>query len=46
MGGDVKSFLDTHVAAGLGGLVVALPGLGLALLLAGFLDRKKIVLRL
>jgi predicted acyltransferase len=45
-GGDVKSYLDAHVARGFGGLVVALTGLGLAIALVGFLHRKKIFLRL
>jgi predicted acyltransferase len=46
VGGDVKSFLDMHVAQGLGGMVVALVGLGLAILLARFLYQRNIFLRL
>lgn len=44
-GGDVRAWLDTHVAAGLGGIVVTLVSLGLIVGLAGFLYRKKIFLR-
>jgi predicted acyltransferase len=45
VGGDVKAFFDARVMPGFGGLVVALVGLGLAILLCGFLYRKKIFLR-
>ena len=45
-GGDVKAFLDSHVAKGIGDLVLALAGLGLGALLCWFLHRKKIFLRL
>jgi predicted acyltransferase len=46
VGGDVKRFLNTGVAAGLGELFVALVGLGLALLLVRFLYQRKLFLRL
>jgi len=46
VGGDVKSFFDTHIAAGLGDLMVAVVGLLLAFWLVHFLYRKKIFLRL
>lgn len=46
VGGDIKSFLNVHGARGLGDLTVALTGLGLVLLLARFLYRQKIFLRL
>lgn len=45
VGGDVKLFFDTHVAAGFGQLVIAFTSLGLAILLCCFLHRKKIFLR-
>ena len=45
VGGDVRVFLDTHVTRGFGGLVVALTGLGLAVLFCWFLHRKRIFLR-
>ncbi len=45
VGGDVKAFLDSHVAQGFGSLVVALVSLSLAVLLCWFLHRKKIFLR-
>jgi predicted acyltransferase len=45
-GGDVKAFLDTHVAKGTGELLLALIGLGLGVLLCWFLQRRKIFLRL
>ena len=45
VGGDVRNALDQHVAAGLGGLFVALTGLALVALFAQFLYRKKIFLR-
>jgi len=43
-GGDAKAFCD-GLAPGLGGLVVALVGLGLVVLLAWFLHAKRIFLR-
>jgi hypothetical protein len=44
VGGDVKAFLDARVQ-GLGGLVVAIFALGLVFLLAWFLHRRRIFLR-
>lgn len=44
-GGDVKSFLDSHVTFGFGDLVVALVGLLLAFWFVHFLYRRKIFLR-
>jgi predicted acyltransferase len=46
VGGDVKAFFDSSLAAGSGDLVIALAGTGLMLLLAWFLHRKQIFLRL
>lgn len=43
-GGDVKAFFDS-LLPGLGGLIVALTSLGLVFLLAWFLHRKRIFLR-
>jgi predicted acyltransferase len=45
VGGDVKLFLNRQVAQGLGDLTVALTALGSALLLAWFLHRQRIFLR-
>ena len=45
-GGDVKAFLDSHVAKGFGDLVLAVAGLGFGVLLCWFLHRKKFFLRL
>jgi predicted acyltransferase len=45
-GGDVRIFLDQHVAKGLGDLVIALTGLALAFCFVRFLHRRKIFLRL
>jgi predicted acyltransferase len=45
VGGDVAAFFDAHVTSGTGRLVTAAVGLGLAVLLAGFLYRRKIFLR-
>ncbi len=45
-GGDIKSFFDNQVAAGLGDLVVAVVGLLLAFWFVRFLYQKKIFLRL
>ena len=45
VGGDVKAFLDNHLAAGAGHLMAAIVGLLLATALAGFLYRRKIFLR-
>jgi hypothetical protein len=44
-GGDVKTFFDSSLA-GSGDLMIALTGAGLMLLLAWFLHRKQIFLRL
>jgi predicted acyltransferase len=44
VGGDVKAFFDARVQ-GLGSLVVAVFGLGLVFLLAWFLHRRRIFLR-
>jgi predicted acyltransferase len=44
-GGDVAAFFDAYVTPGTGGLVTAVVGLTLAVLLAGFLYRRKIFLR-
>jgi len=45
VGGDVSTFLDARVAAGAGHLVAACAGLLLAIVLARFLYRRKIFLR-
>ncbi len=45
VGGSVSKWMDDHVAAGMGGVVTALLGLGLVFLIAGFLYRRKIFLR-
>lgn len=44
-GGDVRNFLDAHVAKGFGGLVVAVVGLLLVFWFARFLHRRQIFLR-
>lgn len=44
VGGDVKAFLN-QIAPGLGALLTAFVALGLVFLLAGFLHRRKIFLR-
>lgn len=46
VGGDIKAALETHVAKGVGDLVIAAVGLGLGFLLCWFLHRRKIFLRL
>ncbi len=46
VGGDIKAALETHVARGVGDLVIAAVGLGLGFLLCWFLHRRKIFLRL
>ncbi len=46
VGGDIKAFLDTRIAAGTGDLLLAVTGLGLGVLLCWFLHRRKIFLRL
>ena len=45
VGGNVKTFLDNAVAAGVGDMVIALVALGLTLWLARFLYERKIFLR-
>jgi predicted acyltransferase len=45
-GGDVSRFFDNHISPGAGGLVLALVGLALPLLLARFLYNRKIFFRL
>ena len=45
VGGDVKAFLDSRLAAGAGHVMAAIVGLLLATALAGFLYRRKIFLR-
>jgi predicted acyltransferase len=44
-GGDVSNFLDAHITAGMGHLLRAVLGLLLAIILARFLYRRKIFLR-
>lgn len=46
VGGDVKTFFDTHLTKGAGDLLVALTGLALAFWFVYFLYRRKIFLRL
>jgi predicted acyltransferase len=46
VGGDVKTWLDLHVAQGFGELLIALVGLFLALLLVRLLYPRKVFLRL
>jgi predicted acyltransferase len=46
VGGDVKNFFDTRVAAGFGELMISVVGLLLAFGLARFLYQRKIFLRL
>lgn len=46
VGGSIEAFLNRQVAQGLGGLIVAAVGVGLAFALAHFLYRRKIFLRL
>jgi hypothetical protein len=45
-GGDVKAWIDLHLAAGMGNLVIALTGLALPVLLVRFLYHRKIFIRL
>ena len=45
-GGDVKIFLDEHVAKGCGDMVISIVGLLLAFWLVHFLYKRKIFLRL
>ena len=44
-GGDIKTFLDDHVAKGMGDLLVTIAGLLIAFWFVNFLYRKKIFLR-
>lgn len=46
VGGDVEAFLDANHAKGIGGLLIALFGLALPVLLVRFLFQKKIFIRL
>lgn len=46
VGGDLKAFLDAHLAKGSGDLLQAITGLALGILLCWFLHRRKIFLRL
>lgn len=46
VGGPVKMFLDTHVAAGLGDLVIAMTAVALFIWFTRFLYQRKIFLRL
>jgi hypothetical protein len=46
VGGDVKVFLDEHVAKGCGDMVISIVGLLLAFWLVHFLYKRKIFLRL
>ncbi|HSH94103.1 MAG TPA: heparan-alpha-glucosaminide N-acetyltransferase domain-containing protein [Roseimicrobium sp.] len=46
VGGDIRNYLDTHLAKGLGEMVLAMTGIGIGVLLVWFLHRKKIFLRL
>lgn len=46
VGGDLKSFVDHHVAAGCGGLLTSVCGLLLAFWFVHFLLKRKIFLRL
>jgi predicted acyltransferase len=45
-GGDVKAYLDTHVAKGSGDVAIAVIGLGLATTLCWYLYRKRVFVRL
>jgi predicted acyltransferase len=45
VGGDVSAFLDRHLTFGMGQFVTAAVGLGISVLLAGFLYQRKIFLR-
>jgi predicted acyltransferase len=46
VGGDVKAFLDAHLAKGVGDMAVSITGLLLAFWLVHFLYKRKIFLRL
>jgi hypothetical protein len=45
VGGDVRSFVDSHLTPGAGSFLEHAVGLLLAVVLAGFLYRRKIFLR-
>jgi len=45
VGGSVRAFIDAHVAAGAGDVVIATVSLGLVILLARFFYQRKIFLR-
>ena len=45
-GGDVRNYLDTHLARGMGDLLVAFIGLAMVFWFVNFLYRKRIFLRL
>lgn len=45
VGGSIEGWIDTHLASGLGGLVVTLVGLGIVFVIARFLHQRKIFLR-
>jgi LPXTG-motif cell wall-anchored protein len=45
-GGEVKAFFDSTIATGSGDLVIAIVGAALMLLLAWYLHKKQIFLRL
>ncbi len=46
VGGDIKNYLDAHVAKGFGDLMISIVGLLLAFWLVRFLYKRKIFLRL
>ena len=46
VGGDVKTFFDSHVATGFGDMMISIVGLLLAFWLVHFLYRRKIFLRI
>jgi len=45
-GGDIKAFLDSHIATGLGETLISFGEIGVTVLLGWFLFRRKIFLRL
>lgn len=46
VGGDIKTFFDSHVTQGFGDLIISLVGLALAFWFVHFLYRRKIFIRL
>jgi predicted acyltransferase len=46
VGGDVRTFLDQHLAKGMGDVAIAVLGLGLAITLCWYLHRKRVFVRL